>query len=88
MCSTATGYDLLASQFSPEGRIYQIEYAKKAVRKSGTIIGLRGKDCVVLAAEKLHSPNFMNRTPLTGFSQLMETLEWPWQDSFQMASTF
>ncbi|GFT46527.1 proteasome subunit alpha type-3 [Nephila pilipes] len=53
MSSIATGYDLLASQFSPDGRIFQIEYAQKALLKSGTAIGLRGKDCVVLAAERL-----------------------------------
>ncbi|GFX94883.1 proteasome subunit alpha type-3 [Trichonephila clavipes] len=53
MSSIATGYDLLASQFSPDGRIFQIEYAQKALLKSGTAIGLRGTDCVVLAAEKL-----------------------------------
>jgi 20S proteasome subunit alpha 7 len=46
-------YDLSASQFSPDGRVFQVEYAMKAVENSGTVIGLRGKDGVVLAAEKL-----------------------------------
>jgi len=53
MSSIGTGYDLSASQFSQDGRIFQIEYACKAVENSGTIIGLRGKDGVVLAVEKL-----------------------------------
>lgn len=53
MSSNGTGYDLSASQFSPDGRVFQIEYATKAVAKSGTVIGLRGKDCVVLAVEKI-----------------------------------
>ncbi|XP_017107075.2 proteasome subunit alpha type-3-like [Drosophila bipectinata] len=57
MGSTGTGYDLSASQFSPDGRVFQIEYACKAVDKSGTVIGLRGKDCVVLAVEKIISSN-------------------------------
>ena len=30
-----------------------VEYAQKAVDNSGTVIGLRGKDGVVLAAEKI-----------------------------------
>ncbi|KAF8768462.1 proteasome subunit alpha type-3-like [Argiope bruennichi] len=55
MSSTATGYDQLASQFSPDGRLFQVEYAKKALLKSGTAVGLRGKSCVVLAAEKIAS---------------------------------
>lgn len=46
-------YDLSASQFSPDGRVFQIEYAGKSVENSGTVIGLRGKDGVVLAVEKL-----------------------------------
>lgn len=53
MSSIGTGYDLSASQFSPDGRVFQIDYASKAVEKSGTIIGLRGKDAVVLAVEKI-----------------------------------
>lgn len=42
-----------ASQFSPDGRVFQVEYAVKAVENSGTVIGLKGKDGVVFAVEKL-----------------------------------
>lgn len=53
MSSIGTGYDLSASQFSPDGRVFQVEYAQKAVENSGTVLGLRCKDGVVLAVEKL-----------------------------------
>ncbi|XP_054169067.1 proteasome subunit alpha type-3-like [Oppia nitens] len=53
MSAIGTGYDLSASQFSPDGRVFQVEYAHKAVENSGTVIALRGKDGIVLAAEKL-----------------------------------
>lgn len=53
MSSIGTGYDLSASQFSPDGRIFQIEYAQKAVDNAGTAVALRGKDGVVFAVEKL-----------------------------------
>ncbi|KAF4526985.1 hypothetical protein B566_EDAN001532 [Ephemera danica] len=53
MSSIGTGYDLSASQFSPDGRVFQVEYAQKAVENSGTAIGLKGKDGVVFAVEKL-----------------------------------
>eukprot|EP00092_Neocalanus_flemingeri_P037711 GFUD01041057.1.p1 GENE.GFUD01041057.1~~GFUD01041057.1.p1 ORF type:complete len:256 (-),score=100.28 GFUD01041057.1:73-840(-) len=53
MSSIGTGYDLSASQFSPDGRVFQIEYASKAVENSGTAIGIRGKDGVVFAVEKI-----------------------------------
>nr|AAT36639.1 light organ C8 alpha proteasome subunit [Euprymna scolopes] len=53
MSSIGTGYDLSASQFSPDGRVFQMEYAQKAVENSGTAIGIRGKDGVVFGVEKL-----------------------------------
>jgi len=53
MSSIGTGYDLSASQFSPDGRVFQVEYAQKAVENSGTAVAIRGKDGVVFAVEKL-----------------------------------
>ncbi|KAH9458136.1 hypothetical protein MJO28_005197 [Puccinia striiformis f. sp. tritici] len=53
MTSIGTGYDLSASTYSPDGRIFQVEYANKAVENSGTVIGLKCKDGVILAVEKL-----------------------------------
>jgi 20S proteasome subunit alpha 7 len=35
MSSIGTGYDLSASTYSPDGRVFQIEYANKAVENSG-----------------------------------------------------
>jgi len=53
MSSIGTGYDLSAAQFSPDGRIFQVEYANKAVEASGTAIGIVGKDGVAIAVEKI-----------------------------------
>lgn len=53
MSSIGTGYDLSAAQFSPDGRVFQVEYAGKAVENSGTVIGIVGQDGVVFASEKL-----------------------------------
>ncbi|KAF2707153.1 proteasome component C1 [Pleomassaria siparia CBS 279.74] len=53
MTSIGTGYDLSNSVFSPDGRNFQVEYAVKAVESGGTAIGIRCKDGVVLALEKL-----------------------------------
>jgi len=52
MASSGSGYDLSSSTFSPDGRIFQIEYAAKAVENAGTALGLRCRDGVVLAVEK------------------------------------
>lgn len=53
MSSIGTGYDLSAAQFSPDGRIFQVEYANKAVEASGTAVAMIGKDGVALAVEKI-----------------------------------
>jgi len=48
----ARRYDSRTTIFSPEGRLYQIEYAMEAISHAGTVIGVLAKDGVVLAAEK------------------------------------
>jgi len=53
MSSIGTGYDLSCTTFSPDGRVFQVEYAMKAVDNSGTCIAVRCKDGVVLGVEKL-----------------------------------
>eukprot|EP00126_Sphaerothecum_destruens_P006563 Sdes_comp19420_c0_seq4m10779 len=53
MSSIGTGYDLSATTFSPDGRVFQVEYSTKAVDNSGTAIAVCCKDGVVFAVEKL-----------------------------------
>ncbi|CAJ0576871.1 unnamed protein product, partial [Mesorhabditis spiculigera] len=55
MSSIGTGYDLAASTFSPDGRLFQVEYAQKAVDNCDTMLALRGKNGVVCAVEKVIS---------------------------------
>ena len=52
MASSGAGYDLSASTFSPDGRIFQVEYASKAVENAGTVIGIKASDGVVLGVSK------------------------------------
>lgn len=52
MSSTGAGYDYSCGTFSPDGRIFQVEYAAKAVENSGTAVGIRCVDGVVMAVEK------------------------------------
>uniref|UniRef100_A0A7S3PKQ0 Proteasome subunit alpha type n=1 Tax=Aplanochytrium stocchinoi TaxID=215587 RepID=A0A7S3PKQ0_9STRA len=53
MSSQGSGYDLGCNIYSPDGRVFQIEYADKAVEAGGAVIGLKCKDGVVIGVEKL-----------------------------------
>ena len=46
------GYDQVITSFSPEGRIFQVEYAIEAIRHGSTAIGVKSPEGVVLVVEK------------------------------------
>jgi len=48
----ARRYDSRTTTFSPEGRLYQVEYALEAINRAGTAVGIRTKNGIILAAEK------------------------------------
>ena len=46
------GYDRAITMFSPDGRLLQVEYAKKTVRQGSTAIGMTCSDGVIFVTDK------------------------------------
>lgn len=66
MFTSKSEYDRGVNTFSPEGRIFQIEYAIEAIKLGSTSLGIQTPEGVVLAAEKrvpstLVVPSSMNK---------------------------
>ena len=67
MSGIGSGYDLSTTTYSPDGRVFQVEYAGKAVDNGGLTVGVKCADGCVIACEKLvpsklHTPGTSRRS--------------------------
>ncbi|WP_336002933.1 archaeal proteasome endopeptidase complex subunit alpha [Halorientalis halophila] len=60
--SQQQAYDRGITIFSPDGRLYQVEYAREAVKRGTASIGIRAADGVVLAVDKRIRSPLMERS--------------------------
>jgi len=60
--SQQQAYDRGITIFSPDGRLYQVEYAREAVKRGTASIGVRTADGVVLAVDKRIRSPLMERS--------------------------
>ena len=52
MQPSGRGYDHGITTFSPDGRLFQVEYARESVKRGTTTAGLKFRDGVVLVCDK------------------------------------
>lgn len=64
MFLTRSEYDRGVNTFSPEGRLFQIEYAIEAIKLGSTAIGVCTSEGVVLAVEKRITSSLMESTTI------------------------
>ena len=50
------GYDMTPTMYSPDGRIYQVEYALETVKRGTLAIGIKTKDGIIIAVEEKSRP--------------------------------
>ena len=65
-------YDRAITVFSPDGRLFQVEYARVAVTRGTTTAGLKFKDGIVLMADKKIASKLMEPSSVEKIFQIDE----------------
>jgi proteasome alpha subunit len=65
-------YDRAITVFSPDGRLFQVEYAREAVKRGTTTVGLKFKDGVVLIVDKRIASRLMEPKSIEKIYQIDE----------------
>merc|ERR1711976_225094 len=73
MFLTRSEYDRGVNTFSPEGRLFQVEYAIEAIKLGSTAIGIQTKEGVLLAVEKRITSSLMEPSSIEKSLKLIAT---------------
>jgi 20S proteasome subunit alpha 1 len=70
----SSNYDHHISIFSPQGRLYQMEYCFKAANSGLTVVAVRGKDSCVVVTQKKVPDRLMVADSVTHLFQVSKTI--------------
>jgi proteasome alpha subunit len=70
MESEDTNYDYDSTIFSPDGRLFQVEYAREAIKKGATTLGLKFKNGVLLMTYKDFSSKLIEKSSNNKIAQI------------------
>lgn len=75
MSRSQSGYDRYITIFSPDGRLYQVEYAFKAVKSAGnTSLAVKGSDTVCVVTQKKVPDKLIDPSCITSLHKVTRTV--------------
>jgi len=74
MESNDSYYDYDSTIFSPDGRLFQVEYAREAIKRGSTTLGLKFKDGIILTTYKDSSSRLLENSSNDKITQIDDNI--------------